>query len=591
MAKRGIVIVFTLLGVALVLSFGGFLALYLFVGRTPSVPANTTLVMRIGGDLAEVAPADVVSFVRGSRTPTVRSLVENLRKAKTDKRVSGVFLKLTGLTSPYWGKVQELRDAVLDFRASGKPAYAYLEYGGDRDYYLASAADKVFLMPSSPLDLAGVATYAVFLRGAFDKLGVYPDIQHIGEYKTAANQLTETTYTAAHREMDASLNRDLYEQIVRGIAVSRNLPEQAMPALLDEGPFLPDAALTARLVDEVAYEDQALERLRAADGSDAARDIEDGEYSRIPLSSLGLNRGPRVGVIYAAGQITGGRSGFDPLSGSTVGSDTLIEAIRAANKDASLRAIILRIDSPGGSVVASDAIWRELMLARTEHPDRPIVASMGDLAASGGYYIALPAQSIVAQPSTLTGSIGIFGGKFVTGGLYEKLGANIESQSIGKHAEMNSPARPYNPDEARKVQEQLRAGYDEFVKKAADSRSTTVERLQELAQGRVWTGQQAKANGLVDELGGLDRAVAVAKALAKLDADADVELVTYPAPKTFYQLLSDTLSGSTTSTAVQAWVASNLSSGEIEALRAIRGPAAAFRPGELLALMPFRFVR
>src|SRR6202035_2074877 len=209
-------------------------------------------------------------------------------------------------------------------------------------------------------------------------------------------------------------------------------------------------------------------------------------------------KGPRVAVIYAAGTINSGKSAYDPLNGSVLGSETLIEYIRQARRDSRVRGIVLRIDSPGGSATASDAVWRELMIARNEREDRPIVASMSDLAASGGYYIALPAQLIVAQPSTLTGSIGIFGGKIVTGGVYEKLGARIDSTSSGKQAEIESAARPYNPDELKKLQEQLEAFYSEFVVKVADSRHSTPQKIDALAQGRVWTGRQAKENGLVD---------------------------------------------------------------------------------------------
>lgn len=582
---------FTLLGVAFVLSMLGFVAIYMLVGRAPAVPSNATLTLELGGDLAEVAPADVVSYLSGSRTPTVGAIVDNLRKAKVDDRVTAVFLKITGLTTPYWAKVQEIRDAVTDFRTAGKPIYAYLEYGGDKDYYLASAAEKVFLMPSSPLDLAGVATYEVFLRGALDRFGVYPDLHHIGNYKTASNTFTEKTFTAAHKEMDESLNRDLYEQIVRGVAQARSRADADVRALLDEGPFLPEQAERAGLIDGIAYEDQARQQLADAHEGGGGREIRGSDYARVGLGSLGLNQGPRIAVIYAAGAITGGRSGFDPLNGATMGSETLIDAIRSARKDASVRAIILRIDSPGGSAAASDAIWRELMIARDERADRPVIASMSDLAASGGYYIAMPAQVIVAEPSTLTGSIGIFGGKFVTGGLYEKLGANIESSSIGTHAEMNSPARPYNAAELAKVEEQLRAFYDDFVRKAAQSRNTTPDRIDALAQGRVWTGQQAKANGLVDELGGLARAVAVAKERAKIPEGDDVQLVVYPAPKTFYQMLSERLSGTAETSMVSQWLAANLSASERDLLRAVRGPATLFRRGEALALMPLTFVR
>jgi protease IV len=591
MARRGLAILFTLLGVAVFVSIVGFALMYAVFGREPAVPANATLVLRVGGSLSELAPADVVGYLRGSKEPTVRSIVDNLRKAKVDPRVKAVLLKPTGFESPFWAKVQEVRDAVLEFRKSGKPVYAYLEYGGDREYYLATAADKIFLMPSAPLDLVGVATYELFLRGTLDKIGAIPDLHRIGQYKTAVNTFREKGYTPAHKEMDESMNRDLYEQIVRGIADGRKKNEADVRTLVDDGPFLPEDALAAGLVDEVAYEDQVDDKLRAGE---QRRRLEGDDYARVSLSSVGLNKGPRIAVIYASGTINGGKSGYDPVNGPVLGSETLIEYIRQARRDSAVRAIVLRIDSPGGSTTASDAIWRELVVAKTERADRPLVVSMSDLAASGGYYIAMPAQVIVAQPSTLTGSIGIFGGKFVTGGVYEKLGAKIESTSIGKRAEINGPTRPYNADELKKLQEQLQSFYDQFVEKVAESRHSTPEKIDAIAQGRVWTGRQAKQNGLVDDLGGLERAVAVAKERAKIAAGSDVELVVYPPRKSFYELLSEQFSGSgesAQSAAVTAWLSANLSSGEIEALRILRGPFAMFRRGEPLALLPFTFVR
>ena len=261
MARRGIAILFSLLGFALVISLVGFTLMYVMFGREPAVPSSATLVLRVGGTLTELAPADVVGYLRGSRTPSVRSVVESLRKAKVDPRVKAVLLKPTGFEQPFWAKVQEVRDAVLDFKKSGKPVYAYLEYGGDREYYLATAADKIFLMPSTPLDLVGVASYELFLRGTFDKIGVVADLHRIGKYKTAVNTFKEKGYTAAHREMDESMNRDLYEQIVRGIADGRKKNESDIRTLIDQGPFLPEDALSAGLVDEVAYEDQADDKL------------------------------------------------------------------------------------------------------------------------------------------------------------------------------------------------------------------------------------------------------------------------------------------------------------------------------------------
>ena len=591
MARRGFAILFTFLGMALFISIVGFTAMYFLFGREPAVPSNATLVLRVGGSLSELAPNDVYGYLRGSKAPTVRSLVENLRKAKVDSRVRAVLLKPTGFESPFWAKVQEVRDAVIDFRKSGKPIYAYLEYGGDREYYLATAADRIFLMPSTPLDLTGVATYQLFLRGTLDKIGAVPDLHRIGEYKTAVNTFKEKGYTPAHKEMDQSLNLDLYEQIVRGIADGRKKNDVDVRALFDDGPFLPEDALRAGLVDDIAYEDQVEEKLR---GGEALRQIDEEDYGRVSASSLGLNRGPRIAVIYANGTINSGKSGYDPINGPVAGSETLIEYIRQARRDSSVRAIVLRVDSPGGSATASDAIWRELTITKNEKADRPLIVSMSDLAASGGYYIAMPAQVIVAQPSTLTGSIGIFGGKVVTGGVYGKLGARIESTSVGKHAEINSPARPYSPDELKKLQEQLQAFYDQFVEKVAEARHSTPEKIDALAQGRVWTGRQAKQNGLVDELGGLDRAVAVAKQRAKIAADSDIELVVYPPRKSFYELLSEQMSGSSDSiqsAVFSDWLNANLTKGEIEALRIVRGPWTMFRRGEPLALMPFTVLR
>jgi protease-4 len=588
MARRGFAVIFTFLGIALVVSIAGFALLYFLVSREPSVARRSVLVLRVGGDLAEVAGSDVVGYLRGARTPTVRSIVDNLRKAKVDARVQSVLLKPTGFDSPFWGKVQEIRDAVLDFKKSGKPVYAYLEYGGDREYYLATAADRIFLLPATSLDLSGVATYAVFLRGTLDKIGAYPDLHHIGNYKTASNQFTEKSYTAAHREMDESLNRDLYEQLVRGIADGRKKSDADVRRLLDEGPFLPEDALRTGLVDDVIYEDQVGEKLGDARGE---RRLDGDEYARIGAASLGLNRGPRIAVIYASGTINSGKSGYDAVNGAIAGSETLIDYIRQARRDSSVRAIVLRVDSPGGSAPASDAIWRELMVTRNERTDRPLVASMSDLAASGGYYIAMPAQVIVAQPSTLTGSIGVYGGKFVTGGVYEKLGAHIESTSVGRHAEINSPVRPYTREEVKIVEDQLRAFYDQFVEKAAESRHTKPEKIDAVAQGRVWTGRQAKENGLVDELGGLDRAVAIAKQRARIPLESEVELVVYPPRKSFYELLSEQFSGAGDQMAIGSWMPVKLTRGELEAIRTLRGPLAIFHRGEPLALMPLTFLR
>jgi len=408
---------------------------------------------------------------------------------------------------------------------------------------------------------------------------------HIGDYKTATNQLTEKTMTPAHREMAESLNADSFEQLIRAIADGRKKAEADVRALVDQGPFLAADAKAAGLVDAVAYEDEVRDSLKKA-GKDAGQ-VDLADYTRISASSLGLNKGPRIAVIFASGTIVSGGSGYDPLNGLIIGSETIAESIRKVRKDDRVRAIILRIDSPGGSAVASDVIWRELMLARTDKPGKPIVVSMSDLAASGGYYIAVAAPTIVAEPGTLTGSIGIFGGKIVAGGTYGKLGMNIESVSKGRYAELNSPVRPYNKDERAKVEQQLQSFYDLFIERVAESRHLSPDRVDEIARGRVWTGRQAKDIGLVDELGGLSRAVALAKQKARIAPDTEVEIVAYPPRRTLYDFLTSQMGAS--DQALRLLSLAGL--GDPRAAGAAVAPLALFRRGEVLALMPYVFAR
>jgi len=585
--RSGARLVLVLVGAAVFVSAAFVVMLYLLVSREPSVAQQSTLVLRPSGELHETVPDDVVGQFIGSDVATVRSFVESLRKARRDSRITTVLLMPGALQLPFWAKVQELRDAVLDFRKSGKTVVAFLEYGGDREYYLASAADRVFLLPTSPLDLTGVASYEIFLRGTLDKIGAYPDFLHIGDYKTATNQLTERSFTPAHREMSESLNRDMYEQLVRGIAASRRKSEADVRALLDQGPFLPEDALRAGLVDDLAYEDQLDDRVpQLKRGTRDARRIEDSDYRRISARSVGIRGRSRIAVIYASGVITGGRSSFDPVNGAVVGSDTIVEQIRQIRDDSTVKAIVLRVDSPGGSSTASDVIWRELMITRDQKPSRPLITSMSDLAASGGYYIAMPGQVIVAQPATLTGSIGIYTGKMVTGGTLGKLGISTETVKSGRNADMYSPLTPFSPEQRTKVEEYMQAFYDQFVEKVAESRHMSPERVDAIAQGRVWTGQQARELGLVDQLGGLDTAVEVAKQRARIPADEDVELVVYPARRSFYEALAERFGGRGAGA-----LTALMGRADARAVAALTAPIRLFRRGEPLALMPFTFVR
>ena len=584
---RGVRFVLMFLGFAIAVSVAGLLLMYVLVSRGPSVPSAATLVLRPSGEMQEVQPNDVVGQVLGRDTMTVQAFVDNLRKAKRDPRIKSVLLRPQGLSLPYWGKIQELRDAILDFRSSGKTVTAFLEYGSDREYYLASAADRIFLLPTSSLDLTGVASYEIFLRGALDKVGAYPDFLGIGDYKTAVNQLTERSFTPAHREMAESLNRDIYDQLVRGLAMARGKDEAEMRALIDRGPFVPEDALRTGLVDDLAYEDQLDDRVDALrEGREPLRRIEGREYQRIRPESVGFRPRSRIAVLYAAGTIVSGRSVYDPLNGQMLGSDTFVQQIREMRDDDSIDAVVIRIDSPGGSSVASDVIWRELMITRDENPSRPLVASMSDLAASGGYYIAMPAHAIVAQPGTLTGSIGVYTGKIALGGTMDKIGVTTEAVTSGANADIYSPFAQFDERHREKILESMEGFYQNFIEKAAASRKTTPERIDAVAQGRVWTGAQARERGLVDELGGLDAAIRVAKQRANIDPEEDVELVMYRPSRSLYEVLTGQLGAG-----ANAWGLLTGQAPELRAIAALGSRASWFRRGEPLALMPLVTLR
>ncbi|MCC7126256.1 MAG: signal peptide peptidase SppA [Acidobacteria bacterium] len=584
--SRGFRLVLGAFALAFGLLLGVALLGYFMFGGSPRIAEGSTLVLRPSGDMPELMP-DVALPLSDGHTLTMRGYVEMIRKARLDPRIARILLRPQSMGSPFWARVQELREALMEFRAAGKPVYAFLESAGNQEYYLASVADRIVVLPTSTIDLTGLAQYEVFLRGTFDMVGTYPDFLHVGDFKTAVNTLTEKTFTPAHREMTESLNLDQFEQLVRGIADGRRKPEAEIRALIDEGPFQPADALRVGLVDELAYEDEL------DDLTDMTVEpvVEVATYAQVTWDAIGVKRPSRIAVVNAVGTIVSGKSGYDPVNGAVLGSESIVEDIRAA-RDSGARAIVLRIDSPGGSSIASDVIWRELMI--TKSAALPLVVSMSDLAASGGYYIAAAGDVIVAQPGTLTGSIGVYTGKFVTGGTFEKLGANVEAVSEGRFAEMYSSDRPFTEAERAKVRESMQATYDHFVERVADSRHTTPEKVDAIGQGRVWTGLQARQNGLVDELGGLMTAVGIAKQRAKIPAEEEVELVVYPAPRSFYEVLSDQLAspvGRMQQRAATDALLSLLGPRDRQALAALLAPSRLFAAGERLAHMPYVFLR
>jgi protease IV len=573
-ARRGVLIVFVLLIVAVIASIGGLFLIMTAGGAPRPVPANSSLYLKIEAPFREIERSDLFSqFVQVP--PTLRETVDSIRRAALDSRVRTLVI-MPQTSGALWGQLQEIRAALEQFRSSGKPITAFLEYGGAQEYYLASVADHIMMMPGGQLDLTGVATYELFFRGTLDKIGVFPDLLHIGEYKTASNTFTEKTFTPAHREMSRSLNRDWYDELVRGIAAGRKRSEADIRRAIDGGPYIAEAARKAGLIDELGYEDQVDDR----EPVKGTRRLEADQYEHALVRSSGLPS-VRMALLYAVGAIASGRSSFDSPGSAVIGSETFVQWVRKVRVDPDIRAIIVRIDSPGGSAIASEAIWRELMLARDV---KPLIVSMGDVAASGGYYIALPAHAIVAQPGTITGSIGVVTGKFVLKGTFDKLGLGAEAVSDGRFAEIESPLRPFTPEERPKIEEQMHATYELFLSRVAEGRKSTAAKIDPFAQGRVWTGRQALERGLVDELGGLDAAVRLAKQHAKIDAKRDVRFDIYPQRRSLYEVVANPF-GSSMAAALQV-LARQPDLRAMELLTLTR-----FRRGEPLTLMPNVFLR
>lgn len=497
----------------------------------PSVEENSVLVLKVSGELPDYAPKDPMAQVFGISQPqSFTNLLTQLRKAKVDTRIGAVLLDVE-MTGIGWGKADELRGAIKDFKTSGKPIYAYSELAMNKEYYIASAADKIYMTPTSDIYINGFAANAMFYRGSLDKLGITPEVIKIGKYKNAPDQYTEKEMTEGQREVINAILDDLYGRLVSSIAEDRKLDPEKVKEIIDTAPHRATAAKELGLVDGAKYRDEVYEDLQKQLGykkEDKLRTVDSSAYSEIEPSSLGLNNGNRVAVIYASGAINTGRSNSSPFGGNFIGADTIVEAVNQAAEDESIKAIVLRVDSPGGSALASDLMWHAIENAKKK---KPVVVSMADYAASGGYYISCNANKIVAEPSVLTGSIGVFMGKPNVKGFYDWLGVTNEYVLRGKNAGLFRETESWTDEERAKFQEQANnIYYTDFVPKVAKGRGMTEEAVNEIGQGHVWTGQQAKENGLIDELGGLEKAIEIAKSLAKLPADQDVTRVNMPQP-------------------------------------------------------------
>src|SRR5215475_437019 len=483
--------------------------------------------------LVDVPPPDPVGWLQAQRRMSLRGVLERLRAASDDRRVRGVVATVGGRVGI--ARTQELRDAVREFRRSGKPAVAWAESFGEfgsgtTPYLLACGFDEVWLQPSGGVGLTGVAVEVTFLRRALDQLGVQPELGRRHEYKTAVNRLVERGFTEAHRQAADRLAESAFEQLVAAVADGRGLPAQRVRELVDRAPLLAADALAAGLVDRLGYRDEVYAELRSRLGGDVElrylaryhppRSLQrrvDETVARAARRMAGRPE-PVVALVSGTGAIRQGRSGRSPLSGVAMGSATVGAALRSAAADDRVRAVVFRVDSPGGSYVASDAIWREV--GRVRAAGKPVVVTMGEVAASGGYFVSVGADAIVAEPATLTGSIGVFAGKAVLTGLLDRLGLDTDAVARGQHARILSSRQGFDADEWQTLEAWLDDVYGDFVAKVAAGRGMSEQQVDEVARGRVWTGADAAERGLVDELGGLDRAVAIAREKAGLPADA-----------------------------------------------------------------------
>ncbi len=482
--------------------------------------------------IAEGPIADPVSAFMSRRKLRLSDVLEGLRRARKDDRVRALVVKVGGSRIGL-ARVQELREAISTFRESGKLTVAWSESfgeftGGNVPYYLATAFDRIYLQPSGALGLTGISVEQVFLHDALAKLGIGFESGKRYEYKSAADNLTERGFTGPTREAAERLAISIAEQITSAIAERRGKTAEQARALLDRGPFLAEDALAEGLVDALGYRDEVYAEVRKEAGADASLQYV-GRYQRAHALTQRATKLPNprehfVAVIHASGPIRQGRSGRSPLGGNSIGSDTVAAALRSATTDDRVRAVLLRVNSPGGSAVASDTIWREVV--RTRAAGKPVVVSMGDVAASGGYYIAMAADVIVAQPGTMTGSIGVIMGKPVLKDAFERAGITTDSVSVGRGANMFAPAHPFSEDDWQRINAWLDAIYRDFTQKVASGRRMTPEQVHEIARGRVWTGADAAQNGLVDELGGMTAAAEIARRRAGLPARAPLR--TYP---------------------------------------------------------------
>jgi len=534
--KRIIVRILAILGALYLVTI--LLTVMLISGRKGKVPSSVILEANLEQPLVEDIPETPAAKFALNERMTVRDVVDAMDRASVDDRVKGMVARV-GAVQMGMAQTQELREAVQRFRAHKKFAVAYAEtfgeFGpGNASYYLATSFEQIYLQPSGDIGLTGLMLESPFVKGTLDKLGMRFHGDHRYEYKNAMNMFTETKFTAPHKEAMQKVLDSWFGQLKDGICTTRGVAPDQFQALVDKGPYLGKEALDARLVDGLAYRDEVYDQVKKKAG--------DAEllYLNKYLDRAGRphEHGKTVALVYGAGGVSRGKSEYNAVNGSqTMGSDTVAGAIRAAVADKDVKAILFRVDSPGGSYVASDTIWREVMNARKA--GKPVIVSMGDLAGSGGYFVAMAADKIVAQPGTITASIGVLGGKVLTSGFFDKIGLTWDEVHNGANASMFTGLQDYTPAEWQRFQAWLDRVYVDFTNKVADGRRLPKDKVLEIAKGRIWSGEDAKNLGLVDELGGFDTALNLVRKAINVAEKDEVNIVVFPREKTLFESIME----------------------------------------------------
>jgi protease-4 len=507
-----------------------------FGDRPPVVADGSTLVLHLEGELPEQPQVALpLPFLEDQQPMTVVETWQLLHKASVDSRIKALVLEPRGMNVG-WAKLEELRASILAFKKTGKPVYAYLRGAGTKEYYIATAADRVFMAPEDELDVKGLRAELMFVKGTLDKLGVGLEFEHVGKYKDAPDMFTRTSPTPETLEVENQILDQFYGDIIAVIAEGRKKQPDAVKTLIDDGPFIGKSALDGGLVDALLFEDEMYGQLKDAAKLESIKKIGEKDYAKVDVAAgVNLNNTGKTKIAFVVGQgeITRGGSN-DSVSNDGITASGLVKLMRQVKDDASIKGVILRIDSPGGDGIASDDILHEAKLLSAR---KPLVISMSDLAASGGYFIAMTGDPVVAYPNTLTGSIGVFFGKVNLKGLFDKVGLATYTLKRGRFSDIDSTTTPLDDEQRAKLRREIETFYKGFVERVAAGRKKPYDTVEPLAQGRVWLGAQAKQNGLVDELGGLDRAIEMVRDRAKISSSEKIALVTYPPKRTVWDIL------------------------------------------------------